>query len=226
MVAKSYMAGLFGRSPIRPLQEHMTRVTTGVRHLIPLVDGMVAEDLDAVKQCRKKIVSAEHDADDMKKELRHRLPKGLFMPVDRRDLLEVLTKQDQIVNRAKDISGLAVGRKMTLPVTMQAPFKAYTQRCIEAVEQALTIINELDELVETGFRGLEVERVQGMLERLDDIEAETDNMQADLRGLLFDLEDGLRATDVMFTYRLIEWMGQVADDAQKVGSRLQLMLAR
>ena len=30
----------------------------------------------------------------------------------------------------------------------------------------------------------------------------------------------------MFTYRLIEWTGRVADDAQRVGSRLQLMLAR
>jgi uncharacterized protein Yka (UPF0111/DUF47 family) len=47
-----------------------------------------------------------------------------------------------------------------------------------------------------------------------------------LRTILYDLEDDLRATDVMFTYRLIEWVGAVADYAQRVGSRLQLLLAR
>ena len=51
-------------------------------------------------------------------------------------------------------------------------------------------------------------------------------MQNKLKGILYDLEDDLRATDVMFTYRLIDWVGRVADDAEKVGSRLQLMLAR
>ncbi|MEZ5476299.1 MAG: TIGR00153 family protein [Thiolinea sp.] len=220
------MAGLFGHSPIRPLQEHMTRVNTGVQHLNTLVASMIAGDLEQVIACRKLIVQAEHEADTMKKALRHHLPRGLFMPVDRRDLLDVLTRQDQIINQAKDIAGLAVGRKMNIPAPMQAQFKVFTERCVASVEQALTIINTLDELVETGFRGLEVERVEKMLEELDQIENETDELQVELRAVLFTLEDSLRATDVMFTYRLLEWMGRVADDAQKVGSRLQLMLAK
>lgn len=80
--------------------------------------------------------------------------------------------------------------------------------------------------METGFRGLQVEHVENMISKLDDIESETDKLQRQLRDILFTLEDELRATDVMFTYRLIEWIGRVADAAQKVGSRLQIMLAR
>ncbi len=226
MVAANYMAGLFGRSPIRPLQEHMTRVFSGVKFLIPLVEGMNSGDFDAVNAAHQEIVRAEHDADDMKKELRHHLPKGLFMPVDRRDLLDVLMMQDNVVNQAKDIAGLVVGRKMSLPEPMRALFHEYTEQCVKSVEQALAVINELDELVETGFRGLEVARVEAMLVELGRIENLTDQQQVKLRNILFGLEDVLRATDVMFTYRLIEWMGRVADDAQRVGSRLQLMLAR
>ncbi|MGB0849095.1 MAG: TIGR00153 family protein [Thiolinea sp.] len=226
MVAKSYMASLFGRSPFSPLQEHMSRVHAGVEHLVPLVEGMIAADIDQVVASREKIVQAEHDADDMKRELRHHLPKGFFMPVDRRDLLDVLTRQDQIVNQAKDIAGLAMGRKMVIPEQMQEQFRVYTARCVASVTQALDIINTLDELVEIGFRGLEAERVERMLQELDSIENETDELQVELRAVLFTLEDELRPTDVMFTYRMIEWMGHVADDAQKVGSRLQLMLAR
>ena len=134
--------------------------------------------------------------------------------------------KDAVINQAKDIAGLVVGRKMQLPENMQALFLAYTAQTVKAVEQALLVINELESLVETGFRGLEVERVEDMIKELGRIEQTTDRKQVDLRNILFDLEDSLRATDVMFTYRLIEWTGRVADDAQRVGTRLQLMLAR
>jgi hypothetical protein len=115
---------------------------------------------------------------------------------------------------------------MRLPSQMHDLFTSYVDRVIDTSAQALKIINELDELLEAGFRGIEVERVEGMIAELNVLESETDRIQVQLRTILFNLEDDLRATDVMFTYRLIEWVGAVADYAQRVGSRLQLLLAR
>lgn len=226
MVAKNYMSGLFGRSPVTPLQEHMYRVFKGIKHLIPLIEGMIEDDADKILAAKVEISRGEHDADIMKKELRNHLPKGLFMPVDRRDVLDVLLRQDIIANQANDIANLIVGRDMRLPKEMNAPFLELTIRCVDSVKQALETINELDELVETGFRGLEVVRVQKMLKELDQIESETDKMQESVRKILFRLEKTLEPVDVIFTYRLIEWVGNVADNAERVGSRLSLMLAR
>ena len=226
MVANSYMSGLFGRSPIKPLQEHMYRVYMGIKNLTPLVEAMVAGDHQAVIAAQTEIVKGEHDADEMKRELRTHLPKGLFMPVDRRDILDVLLRQDMIANQAKDVAGLIVGRKMSLPAEMNDPFLVFTNRCVDTVKQALQTINELDELVETGFRGLEVDRVDSMIEKIGAIESETDTMQDELRRTLFKLENDLSPVDVIFTYRLIEWVGNIADNAERVGSRLSLMLAR
>jgi len=226
MVTNNYMSGLFGRSPIKPLQEHMYRVYMGIKHLEPLVEGMINEDHAKVLSAQKEIIKGEHDADEMKRDLRTHLPKGLFMPVDRRDILDVLIRQDTIANQAKDVAGLIVGRKMQLPEEMRAPFLAFTVRCIETVKKSLATINELDELVETGFRGLEVDRVEAMITELGAIESETDEMQDELRSTLFKLEEDLFPVDVMFTYRLIEWVGNIADNAERVGSRLSLMLAR
>lgn len=226
MVAKNYMSGLFGKSPIRPLQEHMYRVYRGIKHLVPLVEGMIESDRDKVLAAQSEISKGEHDADDMKKELRTHLPKGLFMPIDRRDVLDVLLRQDIIANQAKDVAALIVDRKMTLPEEMNDDFLTFTNRCVDTVKQALQTINELDELLETGFRGLEVERVEEMLTELGDIESETDTMQEGLRRTLFKLEKDLGPVDVIFTYRLIDWVGGVADNAERVGSRLSLMLAR
>ncbi len=222
----SYLTNLFGRSPVRPLQEHMTKVHACVTQLTPLFEALIANDQEKIKDIRKGISALESEADNLKWELRNHLPTGLFMPVDRRDLLEVLQMQDKIANQAQDIAGLIVGRRMTLPEQMHEIFIKYGKRCIDATKQALKVINELDELVETGFRGAEVERVQDMINELNAIEGDTDKLQIRLRDMLFELEDTLRPTDVMFTYRLLESVGNVADLSQRVGSRLQLLLAR
>ncbi len=222
----SYLTNLFGRSPIRPLQEHMDKVHACVSKLQPLFQALVTNDQDTIAKVRGEIAALENEADELKWELRHHLPTGLFMPVDRRDLLEVLMMQDKIANQAKDVAGLVLGRHMTLPEPMHTLFIEFGDRSIVATAQALKIINELDELVETGFRGIEVDRVEDMIGDLNAIESETDKLQVQLRDILFGLEDDLRPTDVIFTYQLIEGVGKVADLAQRVGSRLQLLLAR
>ena len=65
-----------------------------------------------------------------------------------------------IANKAKDISGLILGRKMLLPAQLQDSYMNFLNRCIDATKQAQVAINELDELVVTGFRGDEATRVK------------------------------------------------------------------
>jgi predicted phosphate transport protein (TIGR00153 family) len=226
MVAKSYMTGLFGSSPISPLQTHMYCAYESIKNLAILFEGVNTANEDKITQASNALIAGEHKADLLKKELRHNLPRGLFMPVDRRDLLDVLLMQDKIANKGKSIARLITGRKMTLPKEMQALFIEFVDTAILAVRRALDVINELDELLETGFRGREVDRVEKMLGELGNIESEADKIQNKLKGILYELEDTMRATDVMFIYRLIDSVGCVADDAEKVGSRLELMLAR
>jgi len=97
---------------------------------------------------------------------------------------------------------------------------------VDACKQAHKIIDELDELVETGFSGTEVDRVQEMIKELDRIEKDTDVIQIRIRAKLFEIERDLPPVDVMFLYRIIDWTGDLGDRAQRVGSRLQIMLAK
>jgi len=226
MAVGGYMTGIFGSSPVKPMQQHMARVLACVSELIPLFEAVFREDWDSVAASQQKISTLEKEADVLKKELRLQLPKGLFMPVSRQDLLEVLTMQDKIANRAKDIAGVILGRHMVFPAAIHADYKKYVRRCIDACEQADRAINELDELVGTGFSGQEIKLVVEMIQKLDSIESDTDTWQADIRLQLFAVEKELPPIDVMFLYKIIEWTGDVADRAQRVGSRLQLMLAR
>lgn len=204
----------------------MVKVMETVAPLNSLVEGVLANDLDRVAVIQEEIARHEDEADDLKHELRLHLPRTLFMPVERRDILEVLNMQDRIANRAKDIAGLIRGRRMTIPESIAEDFAKFVSRGVDACKQAHRIIDELDELVETGFSGVEVERVQDMIKELDRIEKDTDVIQVRIRSKLFDIERDLPPVDVMFLYRIIDWTGDLGDRAQRVGSRLQVMLAK
>ncbi len=217
---------LFGRSPVKPLQEHMAKVSECVHLLEPFFKAVIAGDENRVRELQEKIAGLENEADDLKHDLRLHLPRTLFLPVERRDLLEVLTMQDNIANRAKDLAGLVRGRKMVIPEQIGPLFVEFVRRSIDACAQAEKTVNELDELVETGFGGTEADMVQRLITELDRVEKETDQIQVKVRGRLFEIERDLPPVDVMFLYRLIDWMGDIGDYSQRVGSRLQLLLAK
>ncbi len=223
---RSYISGLFSSSPISPLQQHMAKVQATVTELLPFFKAALNEDWEQAESQQQLIATRENEADALKRELRLKLPRGLFMPVSRRDLLEVLTMQDRIANKAKDISGLMLGRQMRFPDIMHAPLLDFVDRCTDATAQAQTAINELDELVATGFGGNEIDLVESMIHKLDIIESDTDDIQVAVRAVLFKMEKDLPPVDVMFMYRILDWIGDLADLAQRVGSRLELMLAR
>ena len=217
---------LFGTSPIRPLQIHMAKVLECVSELAPMIEATLARDFSSMEQTQETIAAFESEADDLKHQLRLNLPRNLFLPVERRDLLELLTMQDKVANQVKDIAGLIRGRQMEIPAAMGELFLRFIHRTVDACVQAKTAVDELDELVETGFKGTEVNRVEEMINELDRIEKDTDNLQVEVRAQLFAMERALPPIDVMFLYRLIDWVGETSDLAQRVGSRLQVLLAR
>ncbi|WP_339896624.1 TIGR00153 family protein [uncultured Gilvimarinus sp.] len=219
-------SNMFGRSPIKPMQEHMAVAVNASSKLVSFFEAVINDDWVQARATQEAIVELEHQADDMKKQLRLHLPKSLFLPVPRTDLLELLSMQDRIANKAQDIAGIMLGRKMRIPASLQQLFVDFVQSGQRTAEQALTAINELDELLETGFSGRELTLVEDMIEKLDQYERQNDSLQVEIRSALFKLESEWPPVDVMFLYKVIDWIGDLADRAQAVGSRLHLLLAR
>jgi predicted phosphate transport protein (TIGR00153 family) len=221
----NFLANIFGSSPVMPLEKHVDIAYRCTRELVEFFEAAIAGDWSKATEVRKRIQTLENEADDLKKEIRMRLPKSLFMPVPREDLLELLLVQDKMANRAKDVSGLVLGRKMQIPPAIAGKFLEFLHRCIDAAKQARRSVRELDELFTSGFRGAEASLVSSMIEDLDKIETDTDNLQAEVRALLFAVEDDLPPVHAMFIYRVIELTGEIADMAERVGRRLELLLS-
>lgn len=226
MLGTHSLSQLFGRSPIKPLQEHMKSVVSCAEHIIEFFKASNSGDWQRAEECYQYIKKLENKADEEKKQIRLQLPRSLFMPIPRNDLLTMLSLQDKVANTAKDIAGLMLGREMQFPASMSADVMNFVESALAVVVKAKAVIDELDELLETGFSGKEIDIVEKLVSSLDGLEHDNDGIEIRIRRQLRQLESQLPPVDVMFMYKVIDWIGKLANNAQKVGDHVHIIVAR
>ena len=215
---------LVSKSPIKPMQQHMSVAILCVREILPLIDAMAAGDIEVIRDRRAEIDRLEHEADQIKHEIRSHTPKRFMMALDRRTILEILDYQDSIADITQDIAELADQRNMHLPEVMKEPAISLARSVVTACEQGQRIIDELDELVETGFGDAEVRRVDEMILELGRLETETDRQLDTAARKLFAIEDELGVATI-FLHQVLRQIATLADLAERVGNRLRLLMA-
>lgn len=225
-MAGNPFSNLFSQSPIRPMQMHIAKAYECTLQLPVFIEVTLTDDWEAAAKIYNKITDLEHEADDLKTQLRSNLPNSLMLPVDRSDLLVMVTQQDEIANLTKDIAGIMLGRKMHIPNAIAELMRSYVEVAISTAAQAVKTVNEMDELLEMGFKGRILEAVEELIRELNHLEHQNDELQIKVRAALFAIEKDLPPIDVMFLYKIIEWIGELADAAQRAGGKLQLLIAR
>lgn len=226
MVVKNPLMQLFGQSPFKPLQEHVRIAIECANEVPKLFEAVKAGNADEIESSRERIYALENEADKIKNELRTHLPKSIFMPVDRRDLLEILDLQDSIADTAQDIAGMMIARPMSLPDAVFEPLIELTNKCVSVCNHLGKIMEELDQLLETGFRGPESEKVMYMLDELNEEETQTDILAIKVMRLLFEHEEDIGAVSTIMWDRIIHWVGDLANLAERSGNRHRLLLAQ
>lgn len=223
----NYFAKIFGSSPVDPLQSHMEISHKAVRELVALVGAADEGDWETAANCLSNISLIEHEADKLKHKIRHQLSRqNMMRQVRRQDLLDLVYAQDQIANLSKETGRLIVWRKTKLPEGLHETFTALLDCTSAASKKARKSIRELDELFETSFRGAEAERVESIISELDEIESEADRLEKMARDAVMAVESELTPVDAIFLYKAIELVGEIADMAERVGRRLENLLAR
>ena len=217
---------LFGQSPFKPLQEHYAVVLKCANEVPALLAAAQKGNDPEIGSIRDEIFKLESEADDLKNELRSHLPRTMFLPVDRREVLMILDLQDSIADAAQDIAGMMVVRGMILPDSMYENVRVLANRCVDACNQLGKIMEEMDELVGGGFRGPEADKIMYMIDELNKIETDTDVHAVNLMKTLFAHEEELGAVSTVMWDRVIHWIGDLANYAEKAGNRHRLLLAR
>jgi predicted phosphate transport protein (TIGR00153 family) len=217
---------LFGRSPFGPMQEHMNMAQKCVDRLAPMMRHVVAKDWLAVKVMSKEIYHFEQEADRIKNDIRNHLPKSLFMPVDRRDLLDILHSIDAIADTVEDVAASLQLKTLQFPEELSEPLLDLTDRSIDAARQAGRILDELDAIVEASFGGPESEKVLGMIEEAGRLEHVTDIAQQRFVRRVLELEDTMKPLDIFLWLKVSQEIGNLANNAERVADKLRLLISK
>ncbi|MGD8353175.1 MAG: TIGR00153 family protein [Pseudomonadota bacterium] len=217
---------LFAKSPFGPLQDHMRKVMECVDLVPDLYRALEEEDSGTFDELVEKIKEAEHEADKIKNEIRGDVPKTMFTPVDRDDLLDVLSQQDSISDYAEDVAVLLSMKPLPFPPTIRNEFWKFFEQVMVTVKQYAQISEELDELMEASFGGTEADKVEVMINSLGKKEHQTDRLQHELVRKLLTMEDELGTLNVIMWMKVLEATGNMANRAEKTGNRLRLFLSK
>ena len=226
MKTQKTFSDLISRSPLGPIQVHMEKSKECSEELVTFIEAVIQDNWVKASLSRDKIVILEKEADVLKAETRNLLPKGLFLSVPRGDLLDLIGLADEIPNTVKDISGLVLGRHMTIPKPICVAFKELVKEAVSIVTTAATGIDQLSEVSRLAFGSRASNKLDEIISQLDSLEANNDSAEITVRQQLFDLEKDLPPVDVMFLYDVINKLGELADRAEQVGHRITLIAAR
>jgi len=226
MKTTSPLASLMRQSPFKPVQEHMRVVSRCVAKVPALFDAMIKKDQKQIDALAVKIGELESEADQIKNEFRLHMPKRVLFAVARRDLLALIQQQDIIADTAEKIGQIVTQRVMEVPESIEEHLLNLVQSTTDICSQALAMIEQLDELLAVGFGGKQSDLVSEMITDVKRSEHNIDFLIRDLNRALFSIEDQLSPVSVMFWYKLIDLIGEISNQAENMGDRLMLFIAR
>jgi predicted phosphate transport protein (TIGR00153 family) len=220
----SIIENLFTRSPVTPLQTHMEKVAQCVTKLDDLYEAFSKNDHDGIKNIVKEISEMEHSADIIKNDIRNNLPRGLFLAINRANLLEILSLQDTIADKAEDIGVLMTLKKLDPVDNFMEDLKNFLHKNLEAVQKVNLIIRELDELLQTTFGGTEAKKVRKIVNEVAFIEHEADVMQHEILKKLYNLDDKLSYGSFSLWMNIIRTISALGDTSEKLANRISMLL--
>lgn len=215
---------LFAKSPFGALQEHITASGECIAQVRPMFEALLDGDEEKLAAIAKNVSKIEHRADEIKNSIRDSLPRSIFLPVDRADLLSVLSQQDSIPDTVEDIAFLLTVRRTHMPPSWREPLLAYVDQCVEVFRSSSEVFAALEGLLEVGLGGPEAEEVLAKIDAIGLLEWEADKTQFEMLRLMFDMEDDLKPVDLFWWSKIFREVGDIANYSEKTVDRLRLML--
>ncbi len=215
---------LFGWSPFRLLQQHMEQVATCIAKMCEALEAFERESWADVEAAAEEISRLEHVADEIKDEIRGNLTRRLFLPIDRGRVLEILALQDSLADRAEDIAVLLTIKRLKILPSIADRFREFRDVNIKAVNLVAKIMDQLDELVATGFGGAAADKIRAQVHDVAYAEHEVDLIQRKLLKDLFAQEAELSPGDLYLWMQLIRQLASLSNGSENLANRTMAIL--
>jgi len=218
------IANLFRGSPFQPLQTHMKQVNDCVRKMEELYAAFLEQDFNKLDKLAVEVSRLENLADATKNEIRNNLPRGIFLAINRGDLLEILKLQDNIADKAEDIAVLMTLKRLKPLEGLEDDLKAFLDKNLATVNEAYMVVREMNIMLESSFSGKEAKLVEDMVNNVAFLEHEVDIIQARLLKKLFSIGDKLPCTSFYLWINIFKTMASLSNTAENLADRVRMLL--
>ena len=220
------LANLLVKSPLPKIGELMDAVRVCSDQMPELIEAVIRGDQPSVERLAKETSILEGAADEVKNRVRAEMPLRLFLPVDRRDVLRLISEIDAMADCAEDVGVLLTLRPLTVPDSMKATLGAFVHSALFAVEGAASLVNIMDGLVKASFSGNIADEAIELIDELGRREHEADKLQDQCAKALFRAEEELAPVALFMWTKVLNKIGDIANHAENVGDQFRLFVAR
>jgi hypothetical protein len=220
----SGISRLFGESPFVTLTEHGRTVNECVRLLGRLFEAALAGDVAGAREVADEVERLETAADALQTSLQEQLAVKALVPVDKQVLSHTAEQQDAMADRAEDIAVTATCRPLSLPPALDTAFQEYLAKVIECCDLVAGIMNRMDLLVESSFRGRDALTVSKLITEVDEREDQIKAIQTVLTRRFFGPDVDLPECVLLFWWHILGELGRLARAADQTAGGIRLML--
>ncbi len=220
------LANLLVKSPLPRVGEMMATVKECAQKVPELVGCLLRGDQAGVERLAKETSILEGKADAVKNLARAEMPVRLFLPVDRRDVLRLVSEIDAIADCAEDVGVLLTIRPLVVPPAMGPVLEEFVARVMHTIDAAEELVAVLERLVKSSFAGPTADEALRLVDELGRREHEADKLQDQCAKALFRAEDSMPPVAVFMWTKVLNKIGDMANHAENVGDQFRLFVAR
>lgn len=210
------IGGLLGRSPWGPLYEHMVKASECAERLMGLMDAFCRGDRQEVSEIGQQIIELEHEADQIKSDIRSHLSRSLLSSLDRADALALLQEQDPIADRCEEVARWMMARTTRVPDAVGTSLRDLAGNALDTVRQSGAIVQKLRDMSEMDPLEEDRQLLHDDIDRLHRVDQVAERQVQDLEAAIFRHESEMDPTSLWLLLQIGEAIGRVPHHAVNV----------
>ena len=217
------ISSLFYKSPFENLQKHADKVKECSQLFKEAAVCHIDEECKEFDLLTERVDQLEDEADDIKRNIRNHLPRGILMPVDKFQFLWYLREQDKVLDGVEEALFWLSFRPLSMPEDIGADI----HKLVEAIIPPIELLSDLVFLANKYFRNRSNEireQVKAIIRDIRKYEGDADQLERELKFKIFStVKDPLAVFHLVW---LVEIVGQIPDHAQNASDRMRAMIAK
>jgi len=222
------MANIFQRlipyqSPLELLLKHASLCTEAAqimkKSVSEYLDGATVDDKSA------EIDALEHDADQIKLQIREMSAKLKWTYFNRVDFFELLHNMDSIIDATDDVlKMLTMNTVENIPEDIKTDIRKLTNLVAESVQHMYESIEKLKMVAESAFAPKELENEDERVHVVEKEETSSDTIGIEIGRKLFKKKREMNPVDIMFLNNVVILLTHTEDKAKNVVEKVRMII--